>query len=113
MERLKKSPVQAQSNVHKSDILSITMPLINRMKLEEKSDKTITCYVRSVERLVRFHDMVHPRDMDIDEVLDFLVYCKEERQINWRTNKMYVAGLRYYWTHLLEDEEFASKIPYS
>lgn len=25
---------------------------------------------------------------------------------------MYVAGLRYYWSHLLENEEFASKIPY-
>jgi integrase/recombinase XerD len=121
MVRLKKSlqrtnqwssPVQASTKVRTDDVLSITIPLINRMKLEEKSDKTITSYVRSVERLVRFHDMVHPKEMDIDEVLDFLVYCKEERQINWRTNKMYVAGLRYYWTHLLEDEEFASKIPY-
>jgi len=112
MVRSKKSPVQAQSNVQTTDVLSITMPLINRMKIEEKSEKTITSYVRSVERLVRFHGFVHSREMDIDEVLDFLVYCKEERQINWRTNKMYVAGLRYYWTHILEDEEFASKIPY-
>ena len=112
MERLQASPVQAQPNVHNTDVLSITIPLINRMKLEGKSDRTITSYVRSVERLVRFHDMVHPRNMDIDEVLDFLVHCKDVRQINWRTNKMYVAGLRYYWTHMLEDEEFAGKIPY-
>ena len=112
MERLKTSPVQAHSKVHNTDVLSITMPLINRMKLEGKSDKTITSYIRSVERLVRFHGMLHPRDMEIDEVLDFLVHYKEVRQINWRTNKMYVAGLRYYWTHMLEDEEFASKIPY-
>ena len=112
MVRSKTSPVQAQSNVQTTDVLSITMPLINRMKVEEKSEKTITSYVRSVERLVRFHDMLHPKEMDVDEVLDFLVHCKEERQINWRTNKMYVAGLRYYWSHMLEDEEFASKIPY-
>lgn len=112
MERSEMSRVQAQSKVQKTDVLSITLPLINRMKVEEKSEKTITSYVRSVERLVRFHGLVHPRQMDIDEVLDFLVYCKEERQINWRTNKMYVAGLRYYWTHLLEDEDFAAKIPY-
>ena len=83
MVRSKKSPVQAQSNVQTTDVLSITMPLINRMKIEEKSEKTITSYVRSVERLVRFHGFVHPREMDIDEVLDFLVYCREERQINW------------------------------
>jgi len=112
MVRLKKSPAQALTKVQTTDILAITLPLINRMKMEDKSDKTITSYVRSVERLVRFHDMVHPRDMDIDEVLDFLVYYKEQRQINWRTNKMYVAGLRYYWTHMLENQDFASKIPY-
>jgi len=112
MVRLKKSPVHAQSNVQSADILSITLPLINRMKIEDKSKNTITSYVRSVERLVRFHGLVHPKEMEIDEVLDFLVHCKEERQINWRTNKMYVAGLRYYWTHMLEDEEFAMKIPY-
>ncbi len=109
---LRGRPVQAQSNVQTTDVLSITMPLVNRMKIEEKSEKTITSYVRSVERLVRFHGFLHPREMDVDEVLDFLVYCKEERQINWRTNKMYVAGLRYYWAHMLDDEQFASKIPY-
>ena len=112
MVRLKRSPAQAHTNVQTTDLLAITLPLINRMKMEDKSDQTITSYVRSVELLVRFHDMVHPRDMDIDEVLDFLVYCKENRQNNWRTNKMYVAGLRYYWNHMLENEEFASKIPY-
>lgn len=75
MVRLKNSPVQADSNVQSSDILSITLPLINRMKVEGKSDNTITSYVRSVDRLVRFHGLVHPRDMEIDEVLDFLVHC--------------------------------------
>ena len=88
MERLKTSRVQAQPNVQNTDVLSITLPLINRMKLEGKSDKTITSYVRSVERLVRFHDMVHPREMDIDEVLDFLVHYKEVRQINWQTRML-------------------------
>jgi site-specific recombinase XerD len=112
MTRLNKSLVQAQTNVQKTDVLSITMPLINRMKVEDKSEKTIVSYVRSVERLVRFHDLQHPREMDLDQVLDFLVYYKEVKQINWRTNKMYVAGLRYYWSHILEEEDFASKIPY-
>jgi hypothetical protein len=71
MERSKTSSVQAKSNVQNTDVLSITLPLINRMKLEGKSDRTITSYTRSVERLVRFHDMVHPKDMDIDEYLIF------------------------------------------
>ena len=65
MERLQTSPVQAQPKVQKEDILSITIPFINRMKVEGKAEKTITSYVRSVERLVRFHDLVHPREMNL------------------------------------------------
>lgn len=112
MTNFKKVDVQAQSNVQKTDVLAITLPMINRMKIEDKSDKTITSYVRAVERLVRFHDFIHPRDLEIDEVYDFLVSLNEKQKINWRTSKMYVAGLRYYWTHLLDNPEFANKIPY-
>jgi len=112
MNSSKNERVQTQSNVQKSDILSITLPMINRMKIEDKSEKTITSYVRALERLVRFHDLVHPRDLDIDEVYDFLVSLNQKEQINWRTSKMYVAGLRYYWNHMLDDQDFANKIPY-
>jgi len=76
MVRLKKSPAQALTKVQTTDLLAITLPLINRMKMEDKSDQTITSYVRSVELLVRFQDMVHPRDMDTVEVLDFLSIAK-------------------------------------
>lgn len=112
MTRFKNANVQANPNVQNTDILSITLPMINRMKVEDKSEKTITAYVRSVERLVRFHGLIHPKDLDIDEVLDFLVSLSEVDQVNWRTNKMYVAGLRYYWNHILQDQEFADRIPY-
>ena len=33
--------------------------------------------------------MIHPRELDIDEVLDFLVSLNEHDQVNWRTRKMY------------------------
>ena len=112
MNTVKGGNVPPHSNVQKSDVLSITLPMIHRMKIEDKSEQTITSYVRAVERLVRFHDLVHPRDLDIDEVYDFLVSLNEKDQVNWRTSKMYVAGLRYYWTHMLDNPEFADKIPY-
>ena len=68
-----KMPIQeSSSNVLKKDILSITMPMINRMKIEDKSEQTITSYVRAVERLVRFHDLIHPSNLKIVEVYDFL-----------------------------------------
>lgn len=112
MTSTKPAFTEANSKVQNTDVLSITMPMINRMKIEEKSDKTIKSYVRAVERLVRFHDMIHPKELDIDEVLDFLVSLNEHDKVNWRTSKMYVAGLRYYWTHMLDDDQFADKIPY-
>jgi len=112
MTSLSQSRVQAQSIVQNNDILSITLPMINRMKVEDKSMQTITSYVRAVEKLVRFHHITHPKELDIDEVLDFLANLTEAHKVNWRTNKMYVAGLRYYWTHMLDDQDFADKIPY-
>ena len=64
------------------------MQMINRMTVEDKSKQTIKSYVQAVERLVRFYDLIHPREMDIDEVLDFLVSLNDKQQVNWRTNKM-------------------------
>ena len=104
--------VQAMPKVQKDDILYITIPLINRLTVENKSQQTIKSYVSAVERLVRFHDLIHPRELDIDEVLDFLVTYQKVHDISWQTVKMFVAGLRYYWLHILEDGEFADKIPY-
>jgi site-specific recombinase XerD len=112
MTSKKSALAEATSKVQNTDVLSITIPMINRMKIEEKSDQTIKSYVRAVERLVRFHDMIHPEELDIDEVLDFLVSLNEHDQVNWRTSKMYISGLSYYWTHMLDDDEFADKIPY-
>ena len=65
MESLKNGDEQSQTNVLKKYILSITMPMINRMKIEDKSEQTITAYVRDVELLVRFHDLIYPRDLEI------------------------------------------------
>ena len=56
--RSNKSFVQAHPNVHNSDTMNITTPLINRMKVEEKSDKIVNSYVRSIERLFCFYKRV-------------------------------------------------------
>ena len=37
MQNSKKGDVPPNSKVQKSDILSITLPMINRMKIEDKS----------------------------------------------------------------------------
>lgn len=108
----KMAVVPAFTKVQNPEILAILKPMINRMKVEEKSPQTIKSYSRAVEKLMVFHDMLTPQDMEVDEVLDFLVSLSEVNQINWRTNKMYVAGLRYYWSKMLDDPDFAKRIPY-
>ena len=79
------------------------------MKIEDKSKQTNTSYVRVVEKLIRFNDLVHLKDLEIDKIYDFPVSLNEKEKINWRSSKMYVAGLRYYWTHLFDDTEFVDR----
>jgi integrase len=53
-----------------------------------------------------------PKDLDIDQIIDFLYDLKEVQERNWRTIKIYVAGLRWYYQHMLGDVEIATSIPY-
>ena len=39
------------------------------MKVAERAENTITSCVRTVEWLVRFHVLIHPRHLDVDEIL--------------------------------------------
>ena len=73
MTNLRNGSVAPDPNIQNTDILHTTMPLINRMKVAERSENTVTSYVSAIERLFRFHGSIHPRDLDVDEVLDFLV----------------------------------------
>ena len=77
MTRSEQALVQAESNVQNQDIVSITTPMINRMTVEEKSEQTIKSYVRAIKKLLRFHGVIHPKDLDIDEVLDFLGFATQ------------------------------------
>lgn len=67
--------------------------------------------MRSVEFLMDFCADL-PGNLEIDQVIDFLHDLKDEKQRNWRTIKIYVAGLRWYYQHMLGDVEMASFIPY-
>jgi len=49
------------------------------MKVEDKSEQTFKSYVQAIDRLVRLHDLIHPKELDIDEILDFLVSLTEHR----------------------------------
>jgi integrase/recombinase XerD len=89
--------------------------LLERMKkrlaVSNHSDQTIVNYLRAVEYMCK-HTGKNPVDTEIDEVTDYLYQLQYQKFRAWRTIKIYVAGLRWYYTHMLDDEKFAFKIPY-
>ena len=38
-----------------------------------------------------------PKDLEIDQIVDFLYDLKDVKHRNWHTIKIYVAGLRWYY----------------
>ncbi len=89
--------------------------LLEKMKkllsVSNHSEQTIVNYVRSVEYLCK-HTGKHPRDTEIDEIIDYLYQLQYHKFRAWRTIKIYVAGLRWYYTHILEQDKLAFQIPY-
>lgn len=82
-----------------------------RLRVANRSEQTIRNYVRGIRSLMSFHDSL-PDVLDIDQVIDFLNDLQVEKQRNWRTIKLYVAGLRWYYQHLVNDLDLATQIPY-
>lgn len=98
--------------VQKSLTEHLTLPLVNRLKSQDKSINTIRGYEKTMERLLRHCHYKSPDLIKIDEVISFLVYLNEERKVNWRTMKTHVAAIRFYWREILEDTDFAGRVPY-
>lgn len=85
--------------------------LNNRMIVSNLQSTSIVSYSRAVRKLSVFHKRI-PDNLELDEIMDFLVHLKEVEELKWRTIKLYVAGLRYYYQEIVEEVDLASKIPY-
>jgi len=85
--------------------------LKKHLRVANRTNQTINSYVRSIEALMDFHDEL-PENLELDQIIDFLHDLKIEKERNWRTIKIYVAGIRWYYQHALNDEETAMLIPY-
>lgn len=82
-----------------------------RLRVANRSEQTIKNYVRGIRSLMNFHDSL-PGVLEIDQVIDFLNDLQVEKERNWRTIKIYVAGLRWYYQHMNNDLDLATQIPY-
>ena len=82
-----------------------------RLRVANLSEQTIKNYVRSLQALVNFHEDL-PHELEIDQVIDFLNDLQVEKELNWRTIKIYVAGLRWYYQHMVDQLDLAKQFPY-
>ena len=82
-----------------------------RLRVANRSEQTIRNYVRGIRALMSFHGNL-PDELEIDQIIDFLNDLQVEKQRNWRTIKIYVAALRWYYQHIADQLDLAMKIPY-
>lgn len=90
---------------------TILLKFERRLRVANRSEQTIRNYVRSLKGLMDFHHDL-PDQLDIDQVIDFLNHLQEAKGRNWRTIKIYVASLRWYYQHILDQVALAKLIPY-
>ena len=101
----------SRPKVINSEIEKELSRLKKRMYIANKSKATMVSYVRSVQKLSDFYKS-NPRHLELDEIIDYLVHLKDDLGLQWRTIKLYVAGLRFYYQEMVEEAGFALKIPY-
>jgi len=89
----------------------ILLSFEKRLRVANRSEQTIRNYVRGVRTLMNFHGSI-PQDLEIDQVIDFLNDLQVEKERNWRTIKIYVAALRWYYQHITDQVDLARQIPY-
>ena len=100
-----------ENEITVKDLTALLEKMKKRLSVSNHSEQTIVNYLRAVEYLCKYTGKT-PQETEIDEVTDYLYQLQYFKFRAWRTIKIYVAGLRWYYTNMLDDEEFAFKIPY-
>ena len=111
MKTIKVKSTSSNDKVTHSVIEKELDRLKKRMSIANLSKATIISYCRGLKKLYDFHKS-DPRQLEYDEIIDFLIYLKDDLDLQWRTIKLYVAGLRYYYQEIVEDADLSRRIPY-
>jgi len=100
-----------ENEITVKDLTALLEKMKKRLSVSNHSEQTIVNYLRAVEYLCKYTGKT-PQETEIDEVTDYLYQLQYHKFRAWRTIKIYVAGLRWFYTNMLDDEDFAFKIPY-
>ena len=100
-----------ESNVAKVAGLSgLLNRFTKRISISYSAKSTITTYRRAVRDLSLFHGCL-PELLDLDQLIDYLHYLRDKGR-SWAKIKLDVAGLKYFYREMLNDEHTASQLPY-
>ena len=103
--------METQSEFSVSSLSVLLLNMKKRLSVSNNSPQTAANYLRAVESLCR-HTGKHPRNIGIDEVTDFIYDLQYNKNRAWRTIKVYTAGLRWYYSNMENNPDFAVQIPY-
>lgn len=81
--------------------------LLSRMRSEIRrrnySYRTEQAYTNWVVRFVKFHNLQHPAQMDESEVIEYLNYLAEDRNVAASTQNQALCAILFLYEHVLKD----------
>jgi integron integrase len=74
------------------------------IRLKNYSYRTEQTYVDWIERFIRFHQLRHPREMNIPEIETFLTWLAVEQNVAPSTQNQALSALLFLYRHVLQIE---------
>ncbi len=83
--------------------------MIRELELQRKSSNTVKSYVSAVAQLACYYGRP-PEDISRDEVRDYVHYMIAERKLATGTVNTKLAGIQFYYQHVLKQPKFDMEI---
>ena len=80
-------------------LIPTVVETIRRKGYSYSTEKT---YVHWILRYIRFHDRRHPRDMGEPEIIEFLAYLANKRQVSSSTQNQALNAIVFLYKHVLK-----------
>jgi integrase/recombinase XerD len=84
--------------------------MIRELELHRKSPRTIEAYVTAVAQLAGHYGR-SPDRITLEEVRDFLHHLIAERKLAFSSCNQKLAGIRFFYRHVLGQEDFDLRVP--
>lgn len=84
--------------------------MIRELELQRRSPKTIDAYVTAVAQLAAFYHR-SPEKISVEGIRSFVHHLIVDRKLAFSSCNQKVAGIRFFYRHVLGQEDFQLKVP--